>query len=77
MGCIPRVGNFVGLHEAVFDRKVGGNSCIPRVGNFVGLHEAVFDRKVGGNSCIFFSFFGLHELFLIEKSLEIAACWAA
>ena len=51
--------------------------CIPRVGNFVGLHEAVFDRKVGGNSCIFFSFFGLHELFLIEKSLEIAACWAA
>ena len=25
----------------------------------------------------FFSFFGLHELFLIEKSLEIAACWAA
>jgi hypothetical protein len=43
----------------------------------VGLHMtggdfcwAVFDRKVGGNSCMMVR---LHELFLTEKSVEIAA----
>jgi hypothetical protein len=60
----------VGLHEAVFDRKVVGNSCIPRVG--ILLHELFLIEK----SLEIAASRGwglLYELFLIEKSLEIAA----